>query len=204
MKGEIDAGVAHAPERVTIREFLSWFSYTKRGSWINRHIRNKMEELDLRTVPDFESGWFGATISIGLDPEAVAGLESSDESVDPTVRIGTLEAANRKPTSVKPDNPLKVATTLMQLSDFSQLPVMTGEYNVKGVISWKSIGTTFFIRARVRTSPSLHGPGLQGDRYRRSDVRRHRRHLSTWLRFGPRVAEQHNRHSDCQRLRRTV
>jgi CBS domain-containing protein len=143
MKGEIDAGVAHAPERVTIREFLSWFSYTKRGSWINRHIRNKMEELDLRTVPDFESGWFGATISIGLDPEAVAGLESSDESVDPTVRIGTLEAANRKPTSVKPDNPLKVATTLMQLSDFSQLPVMTGEYNVKGVISWKSIGTRF-------------------------------------------------------------
>ena len=141
MKGEVDAELAHTPERLTVREFLGWFSYTKRGSWINRHIRNKMEELDLRTVPDFESGWFGATISISLDPEAVAGIESSDETVDPTVRIGTLEAANRKPTSVKPDNPLTVATTLMQLNDFSQLPVMTSDYNVKGIISWKSIGT---------------------------------------------------------------
>ena len=143
MKGEIDAEMAHTPERLTIREFLSWFSYAKRGSWINRHIRNKMEELDLRTVPDFESEWFDATISIDLDPEAVAGLESTDEPVDPTVRIGTLEAANRKPTSVKRDNPLKVATTLMQLNDFSQLPVMSNERNVKGIISWKSIGTRF-------------------------------------------------------------
>ena len=141
MKGEIEADVLHSPERVTIRELLSWFSYTKRGSWINRHIRNKMEELDLRTVPDFESGWFDATVSIGLDPDAVTGLESSDEPIDPTVRIGTLDAANRKPTSVKPDNSLKVATTLMQLNDFSQLPVMTGERDVKGIISWKSIGT---------------------------------------------------------------
>ena len=143
MKGEIDAGVAHAPERVTVREFLGWYGYVMRGSWINRHIRNKMEELDLRTVPDFEIGWFGATISVDLDPKAVEGLESSDEPVDPTVRIGTLEAANSKPTSIKPDNPLEAATTLMQLNDFSQLPVMTSERDVKGIISWKSIGTRF-------------------------------------------------------------
>ena len=141
MRGEFDAGMAHSPERLTIREFLSWFSYTKRGSWINRHIRNKMEEFGLRTVPDFESGWFGATISINLDSDAVSGLESSDEPVDPTVRIGTLEAANREPTSVKPDNQVTAATTLMQLNDFSQLPVMTSERDVKGVISWKSICT---------------------------------------------------------------
>ena len=45
--------------------------------------------------------------------------------------------------SVAPDDPLKVATTKMQLQDFSQLPVMTGERTVKGIISWKSIGTSF-------------------------------------------------------------
>ena len=143
MKDEIDGGAAHTPERVTVREFLVWFGYAMRGSRINRHIRNKMEELDLRTVPDFESGWFGATISIELDPDAVAGIESSGEPVDPTVRIGRLDTANRRPTSVKPDNPLKVAITLMQLNDFSQLPVMTNERDVKGIISWKSIGTCF-------------------------------------------------------------
>ena len=141
MKGEFEAGVDYTPERLTVREFLGRYNYVKRGSWINRHIRNKMEELDLRTVPDFESMWLDATISIDLDPEAVAGLESSDAPVDPTVRIRSLDAANRRPTSVKPDNPLEVATTLMQLNDFSQLPVMTNERDVKGIISWKSIGT---------------------------------------------------------------
>ena len=31
------------------------------------------------------------------------------------------------------------AVTIMQLNDFSQLPVMTNERSVKGVVSWKSI-----------------------------------------------------------------
>ena len=65
---------------------------------------------------------------------------------DPVHRIGTLAAAHNKPMSVAPDDPLKVATTKMQLQDFSQLPVMTGERTVKGIISWKSIGTLFIGR----------------------------------------------------------
>jgi hypothetical protein len=33
-----------------------------------------------------------------------------------------------------------MATTLMLTHDFSQLPVMTHDYDVKGIITWKSIG----------------------------------------------------------------
>jgi hypothetical protein len=51
-----------------------------------------------------------------------------------------LAAANRTPVSVSPDAPVVDAVTLMLSNDFSQLPVMTNERTVKGMISWRSIG----------------------------------------------------------------
>ena len=66
---------------------------------------------------------------------------NSENGLAPTIRIEILDAAKSPPVSVKPDAPLNVATTIMQLNDFSQLPVMQSEYEVEGVVSWKSIGT---------------------------------------------------------------
>jgi CBS domain-containing protein len=60
---------------------------------------------------------------------------------DPTYRISKLGAANRRPVSVRPDSTLVEATTLMMANDFSQLPVMISERDVKGTVSWKSIGS---------------------------------------------------------------
>lgn len=42
--------------------------------------------------------------------------------------------------SVKPNSTLREAVTLMLTHDFSQLPVMQSERDVKGVVSWESIG----------------------------------------------------------------
>ncbi len=141
MTDEIQAGAKAAPERVEVREFVGWFGYQRRVKRVVSQIRNKMEKLGLRTVPDFEFAWIEGAISIEFTPEAGEAAETSEELDDPTIRIETLEAANREPTKVKPDDPLKVATTLMHMNDYSQLPVMTTEREVKGVISWKSIGT---------------------------------------------------------------
>ena len=142
MKGELDSGAVPAPERMTVRKLLGLYGYSRRGSWINRRIRRTLSQLDLRTVPDFEFMWLDANISIELDPETVEGIIASDEPMEPTVRIGAIDAANRKPLSVRPDNPLELATTLMQTHDFSQLPVMETDRKVRGIISWKSIGIT--------------------------------------------------------------
>ena len=141
MRSEIKAGVKPAPERVKIRDFVGWFDYMRRTKRVVSEIRNKMEELELQAAPDFEFAWIGATTSIQLTQEAGEAAETSEELDDPTVRIGALEAANRKPTTVKPDDPLSTATTLMHIKDYSQLPVMTTGREVKGVISWKSIGS---------------------------------------------------------------
>ncbi len=139
MKEDIEKGAAPEAEELTVRQFLEKFGYARRGSWIVGHIRNTMEKLNLRTQPDFEYAYIGSEISIRLNSE-VADAQSLEESGDPIHQIGTLPAANNKPVSVKPDQAINAATTKMQLHDYSQLPVMTNERAVKGMISWKSIG----------------------------------------------------------------
>ncbi len=140
MKGAVENGAVPTPEKLTIREFLGWYDYARRGGSIVNRIRNDLDKLELRTNPDFEVEWIDSIISIELHPDA-SGSSASGEPIDPTHRIGSLEAANRKPMSVNPNDPLSKATTRMQLHDYSRLPVMTNERTVKGIVSWQSIGT---------------------------------------------------------------
>jgi CBS domain-containing protein len=78
---------------------------------------------------------------------AFPGSESTTRNLalitDPTFRVGRLRSANTPPISVTPNSSLAEATTKMLLNDFSQLPVINGSpnaSNVKGVVSWRSIG----------------------------------------------------------------
>ena len=147
---------------ITVRGFLNWFWYSqRRGRWITSWIRDRLEEAGLRTVPDFESTYLDAEITFELateeaDPKTegqdgdgqafttadLAETRTSPPSfADPTYRISKLAAANRTPIAVKPDASLTEAVTLMMTNDFSQLPVMGNEREVKGLISWQTIGT---------------------------------------------------------------
>ena len=139
MKDAVANGAAPTSERLTIRQLLDKFDYSKRGTWIVRHIRNGLERFNLATDRDLWVGWLDSRLTIQLDSGGT-DVPMSYAPLDPTHRIGSLEAANRSPLSVKPDSPLCEATTIMQLHDYSQLPVMQGEREVRGVISWKSIG----------------------------------------------------------------
>lgn len=134
-KSQAESGAAPEKTELTVREFMAKFDYYRRGSSINREILNKLDEVGLRTVPPFDTAWFDGTISIEMDEEG----GGHDVGRDPTIRIEILDAANKKPVSVKPGDSISVATTIMQLNDFSQLPVMQNERTVKGVVSWKSI-----------------------------------------------------------------
>jgi CBS domain-containing protein len=77
--------------------------------------------------------WLGV-----LDDPGDASFVTGKTAEDPTV--GRLDSANRAPVTVKPDDTVQTATTLMLLHDYSQLPVMTSEFNLKGLFSWKSLG----------------------------------------------------------------
>ena len=147
MKDEMENGNAPTPERITARELVGKYGYAIRGPWINSTIQNRLEELDLRAVPDFTITWQGATISIELDPE-VRGASTGGQRPDPVHRIDSLGAAHNRPMRVKADAKLEVATSKMLLHDYSQLPVMDNRHTVKGIISWQSIGARLALGRR--------------------------------------------------------
>jgi CBS domain-containing protein len=175
----------HGAYSITVRDFLSLFGATRRGSVLVEEIRRILDSLDLQTEPDFESAWIDEPIWLrlkggtpdALDAIAPAGDRDADqeslepeeivlegapsavkqdaapisaapevprsdaasESFDPTFRIGSLQAANKALVSVNQDDSIKTAATLMLRYDYSQLPVMRGEREVKGMVTWKSI-----------------------------------------------------------------
>ena len=139
MKRDVEGGAAPNPEKLTVREFLYRFGFLRRTRHQVNHIRNRLQEYGLRTVPDFVGIWVDSTISV----ELVAEGEDVQIFEEPTVRIGELEAAHREPMSVKRDEAISVATSKMLVNDFSQLPVMGNSRDVDGVVSWKSIGSKY-------------------------------------------------------------
>ena len=135
MQREIKADAAPSVEKITVRQFLERFGYHRRRQRVVGEIREKLEGFGLRTSPDFEYEYIDDEICIELDSPA-----QNRNPADPTVRIGILKAAHSVPISVKPDDLLVTAISQMRMNDYSQLPVMTTETVVKGVVSWRSIG----------------------------------------------------------------
>jgi CBS domain-containing protein len=154
---------------ITGRELLGWYGATRRGSRVVARIRGELRRRNLMTQPDFNEVWVDIPIRVRAmhieeDPpeteepeekpssEHIAS-ETSDandggsraaeskkaERVDPVHRIGRLLAPNKEVIYVSPGTSLNEATTLMMLKDFSQLPVLHGEWTCKGAVSWQSI-----------------------------------------------------------------
>jgi predicted transcriptional regulator len=148
---------------VTTREFLSWFSAQRRGYWVVRSVRKELEKVGLQTVPDFESAYIDAQIELrrvieptspehspAATPIEVGSVESTNivsapitalVTKDPTYRISKLAAANQVVVFVRPDASLQECITTMLLRDFSKLPVMATQRDVKGMISWRAVGS---------------------------------------------------------------
>jgi CBS domain-containing protein len=164
---------------LTVRVFLSWFWWSqRRGRFIVAYVRERLHEADLTTIPDFEATYLDAEISFALASQhASLGPNESQDSghasevssgtdisasttafADPTYRISKLAAANKRTVSVTPDASLIEAITLMMANDFSQLPVMTNERTVKGVVSWQSIGSRLALGQCPKWVREVMGP----------------------------------------------
>lgn len=141
---ELNNGVTAPSE--TVRTILSWLGAERRGTWVVKRINAALEDNGLVTNPSFESTWLDGTVTFGLKPSVAPG----EAQLDPTFRLGRLEAANKAVVSVAPNDSLARAITLMLTYDFSQLPVMVGTREVKGIVSWKTIG------ARLSMDKSCH------------------------------------------------
>jgi CBS domain-containing protein len=146
-------------QNATVREFLRYFDFYRRGFIKVRRINAALERVQLSTRPDFRDVWIDDQIEF-VPSEAIgesapepsaeepkdAVTEKANEAppatalANPTYRIVQLDAARQGIVSVKPDEDIAAAITLMLQYDFSQLPVMQNERVVKGIVSWSSIG----------------------------------------------------------------
>lgn len=155
---------------IAVRTLLSWFyGSQRRGRWIVSIIREALDELNLKTDPDFDWVHLDAFVSIipktgisaevestvTLDTQCTAEVEVAERLSqpyrDPTFRIGRLDLANRAPRSVAPTTTVDEAVTVMLQNDFSQLPVMRSERDVKGLFSWKSLGEKKHFGTNIQT-----------------------------------------------------
>jgi CBS domain-containing protein len=159
----------------TVRTILSWnWGAERRGRWIVREVRNALDRYKLDTDPNFEYAYIDGLVTFVPKVEKAPGGTPASESAaesnlasppgaataeaaatqvfgDPTYRIGKLASANRPPISVAPDAPISEAITIMLEYDFSQLPVMTSERDVKGLTTWESIGSRFALGRQGRS-----------------------------------------------------
>ena len=169
---------------ISVRTFLSWFWRSQRRGWfVVKSIREALADQKLETFPDFSSAYIDSHIEFRKtnvvpkkhtietteenqvpQPENVAE-KPTDELLnldDPTYRISRLEAANKDLIFVKPDSELSEAITLMMTYDFSQLPVMQQpKRDLKGVISWRSIGQKLAVGISSTKARELMEPYYQ-------------------------------------------
>ncbi len=150
------------PVRLSPRQLLAYYGNSRRGKYVVSGIRRDLKKLGVQTDPDFEYVWIDGSMRLvplkseqpakqskpkALQEETVIGKAELPD-VSPSHRISRLKAANTKPVTVKPTDKLETAVTLMMSHDFSQLPVMTTEREVKGIISWRSIGNRLVLNQK--------------------------------------------------------
>lgn len=155
------------PQRFTVREILHWFGYQRRARLNLRDIRNTLRGAGLTTDPDLNSVHIDSQVSFhakdqasgdsksvtspatlstsqAKEPASVSspteGEEQADDSAVMANLVSRLASANRDVTSVSPTDTIEEAVTTMLVNDYSQMPVMTTEREVKGMISWHTIG----------------------------------------------------------------
>jgi len=140
----------------SLAELLHWYAAERRSPHVVRSVRAGLDKLGLTTEPDFESAFINGPIEFLLSgkgmkagpgptgaimkPASITLVDAALNGSDPTFRIERLESANKPPVVVAPESSLEQAITLMLEYDYSQIPVTANDRDLKGVITWQSVG----------------------------------------------------------------
>jgi len=152
--------------RSSVRTLLSWFGFYKRGSTIVYRVIAGLASVHIETRPDFRSVPLDGEVDFVArtdhkekretararpEGETLAPVMEGDHEIasELSYQVGSLEAANRPLVSVRPDASILEALTIMMSRDFSQLPVMQSEREVKGIVTWGMIAEGAILRPGV-------------------------------------------------------
>ena len=147
---------------LTVRELLNIWGHSRRWPSVVQHIHDELEERGLSTKPSFTEGNINsriAIVSIGTEPSVDVPVPTATELSDEpppedrpvALLVKQLPTADTTLFSVAPNDELSVATTIMAINNFSQLPILDGEGRLCGTVSWESVGMAYLSNPR----PSL-------------------------------------------------
>lgn len=149
---------ASQPVPLTVRELLRLFGERNRDFEVVGRIESILAEAGLVCEPPLRQGALDSPVTVGPiggapepePPEEETGGE--DMPTPAAIRVADVPSARlgERLVSLKPDDDLELARTLMTHRRFSQLPVLSGPTVLKGVVSWKSIALAH-LRGRCTT-----------------------------------------------------
>lgn len=164
LRQDADAGTPHT---LSVREFVALWGARGRDARLIEIIETDLSNHGLVTVPDFRLVTLEDQVTVGLSADAATSpspaaepdtvgtplTEATEttriiETTEPSkmrqrpergLVVGNLPSASLGVESVKPAATIEQAITTMLLHDYSQLAVMTGQRNLSGAVTWKSI-----------------------------------------------------------------
>ncbi|MGN9920292.1 DEAD/DEAH box helicase family protein [Micromonospora palomenae] len=164
LRRDADAGKPHI---LSVRDFIALWGARGRDTRLIEIIETDLSNHGLVTVPDFRlvtledqvtvrlSADVASSPSNAVEPDALdtaltetTATTAITETAEPSkmrqrpergLVVGNLPSASRGIESVKPAATIEQAITTMLLHDYSQLAVMSGQRNLSGAVTWKSI-----------------------------------------------------------------
>ena len=144
------------PRTMTVRDLIALWGARGRDSSLIGAIEADLANHGLLADPDFRAVTLEDEVTLKLaakdytsivteiprkDVSAMEGGKPSPERVryERGLKIGNLPAANRTVEYVSPNASFEQAITKMLIFDYSQLAVMSGERNLDGAVTWRSI-----------------------------------------------------------------
>lgn len=139
------------PRETSVREFLGFWGYKRRGSWITRTIERELARRNLVSAPDIAKADYYGTITI-LDRRDI----SPEADLEAGWPISSVLDIERGLTHVGPDDSLAVAETLMVMHDFSQIPVLSKSCReLYGAVTWRSLARESRQRSDVHSREAM-------------------------------------------------
>lgn len=129
-------------KRMTKRDFIWLFDwYEKRTSGNVWRINEYLQREKMVVIPNYQNGWIDEEIILKEKDKAKIknGETEFEDKFDPINRLSVLEAAAKTPISIPRDATLKHAYHLLWKHEFTQLPVMNGDREILGIVSWQSL-----------------------------------------------------------------
>jgi CBS domain-containing protein len=126
------------PVFIPTRQLIGLWGAKTRGSRVVSQIRRDLRKHQLKTDPDFTTGYVDNYVRIvSATNTPVQDIPENEQNY---LRVDSLKSATQGVERVPRDLPISAALTTMALHDYSQLAVGSSLRRIEHAITWESVG----------------------------------------------------------------